>query len=322
MRLCDAVRGSMKTHVSTSTRARIGAVIALALVAASASGLAAGEAPVVEVFVRPPGTHGTGGDVTPAKRTRVDVATLPPITAELMDVQVEARRTYRGVRVSAILKKAALTSGDRALLHFANGMIVPIDIGEGGALSVDPLVALAWKGEGGEFSKEFPPVSKKAEVTLDPRPLTFGWNKVVVETPAVPTLKDPSGEQFSPWRFVDSLARIELVRAAAYDAQFSTTRNDPRVLKGAAVYLQACQYCHGVRDAGASYGWDFMLPFALHTHRKPKDLLNHISVAKANALEKGLMMPTQKDLTIEEIEMLWIWSFASAKDAALKPYAP
>jgi len=312
----------MQTRLSSSTRARLGTILALGLTALSASTLAAGDAPVVEVFVRPPGTHGTGGDVTPAKRTRVDLSTLPSTTIELMDVQVEARRTYRGVRVSSILKKAALSSGDRALLHFANGMLVPIDVGEGGALVVDPLVALAVKGEGGAFTSEFPPVSKKAEVTLDPRPLTFTWNKVVVETPSVPTLKDPSGEQFSPWRFVDTLARIELVRAAAYDAQFSTTRSDPRVQKGALVYLQACQYCHGVRDTGASYGWDFMLPFALHTHRKPKDLLNHISVAKANALEKGLMMPTQKDLTLEEIETLWIWSFASAKDAALKPYAP
>jgi hypothetical protein len=298
---------------------RLSSVLALALLAIPAD---AKDPSVLEVFTRTAGTHGTGGDAPPPKRARIDIAALPPIVVEMNDVQAETKRTYRGVRLSTVLAKANVKGGDRALLHFENGMVIPVSLDGDGKPTTDPLIALAYQIDSENFSTAFPTVAKRAEVTLDPRPLTFTWNKVVVETPALDSLKDPTGEAFTPWRYIDSLKRIEIVKGASYDAQFLTTRTDPRVVTGAKIYMQSCQYCHGVRDSGATYGWDFMLPFALHTHRKPKDLLNHVSVAKANALEKGLMMPTQKNLTQEEIEALWIWSFALAKDESLKPYTP
>jgi hypothetical protein len=312
-------QNALESALRVLARRGVSAVFVLALLAVRAD---AKDPTVLEIFTRTAGTHGTGGDAPPPKRTRIDVATLTPVVVEMNDVQAETKRTFRGVRLSTVLAKAGVAVGDRALLHFENGMVIPVSLDKDRKPTIDPLIALAYRTDSESFSTAFPTVAKRAEVTLDPRPLTFTWNKVVVETPALDSLKDPSGEAFTPWRYIDSLKRIEVVNGASYDAQFSTTKSDPRVVTGAKIYLQSCQYCHGVRDSGATYGWDFMLPFALHTHRKPKDLMNHVSVAKANALEKGLMMPTQKNLTQEEIEALWIWSFALAKDEGLKPYTP
>ena len=70
----------------------------------------------------------------------------------------------------------------------------------------------------------------------------------------------------SPWAEVDTLTGIEFVSRAAYYAQFDVDP-DPAVKAGEQLSTQSCQFCHGVRQTGAGFGWDFVDPTPVADYR-------------------------------------------------------
>jgi mono/diheme cytochrome c family protein len=268
----------------------------------------------LDVWQRQPGDH-TGGFAARGTVARVSLAALPLVEAERFDLQYDARRVVRGLSLGALLKTLLPPKGaDAALLHFANGMLVPVPV-EG---TPDVFVAVAWK-DGSGFTSRFPDVPKKGHEEADVRPITFGANKLVAAGHAVPGAPALPGD-FTPWRHVDSLVGVEFVRLGPYLAQYRVT-DAPPVAAGLEQFRRACIYCHGARRAGAMAGWDFVDPMPAHLlHPSENKLLFHVRY-RANAAEAGLMMPALEAMSEADARALLAW--LQALDAnPLKPYAP
>ncbi len=268
----------------------------------------------VEVWQRQPGDH-TGGFADRGPVATVRLADLPLVETERADLQADAQRTVRGLPLDALLKALHPPRGaDAAVLHFANGMLVPVPV----AGTADVFVATAWK-DGSGFTTTFPPVAKKGQDEVDVRPLVFGANKVVATSPAVPGAPDLPGD-FTPWRHVDTLVGVEFVQLGAYLAQYRVS-DAPEVVAGLAQFRRACIYCHSARRAGAKAGWDFVDPMPAHLlHPSQNKLLFHVRY-RANAAAAGLMMPALAAMTEGDARALLAW--LSALDGApLKAYAP
>jgi mono/diheme cytochrome c family protein len=252
---------------------------------------------------------------------------LSLVERELVDPQYGGRTArYRGVELQALLERFAPgKSEDTAVLHFDNGMRVPVPFRDAAAMSklgifVARQVELA--GAGGEprrWTELFPPLGKAGAEQRDRRPITFHGNKLVVRTLWHPAVDPRAQPHFSPWQHVDSLAGIELVKKAAYDRQFRARA--PAAARGQAVFAGRCEFCHGVRDVGATYGWDFASPVPLHKHRDAQNLVLHVRYRELDAPEKGLMMPSFPELTEKDVAALWTWMEAIAREGP-KPYAP
>jgi mono/diheme cytochrome c family protein len=186
---------------------------------------------------------------------------------------------------------------------------------------LDALVAIAWKEGDGAWQTTFPDMHREAGA-VDPRPLKFEGNKLVVPTQWHPYLKDSAEDGFSPWHWVDSLTGIELVDGDAYFQQFVPNKGDETVKRGLTIFLRNCQYCHSAHDVGATYGGDFLRPFALHTVKTPKDLVDHVTINKMDAMKRGLMMPTQKNIAPEDLGALLKWVEALSQQRNLGTYKP
>ena len=79
--------------------------------------------------------------------------------------------------------------------------------------------------------------------------------------------------------------------------------------------MARCQWCHGVAGHGARYGWDFVKPVPLESWRSTRSLHAHVKFRNGEAVERGYMMPPQRDVSTEEIEDLRRWMAA----VSLKP---
>ncbi len=240
----------------------------------------------------------------------------------MTDSQVGGERTYRGVDLDYVLRRSGHRTGDTLLLRFVNGMVVPVPRAELKVL--DLFVATAVKDDEGKWTSRFPSVKKSESVAVDPRPVVFQANKIVSSGPGLPGLLDPSGDGFSPWKYVDTLVAIEVVDQVAWEAQFVAPRPAKEdianlVVRGREVYLRACQHCHSVRDVGATYGWDFLVPLPMHSLKKPRDLYEHVTMAPFDKVESGLMMPEQK-LTKEDVAAVWAWNKMLSKSDQLGDY--
>lgn len=280
----------------------------VAALLASAPAVAEGEG--VEVWTRADGNYSLGSKPSGLGRKTVILAKMKQRERTMADSQVGGERTYRGVSLAYLLRRSGHRTGDQLLLHFFNGMVIPVPRAELKAL--DLFVATAVKNDEGKWSKRFPSVKKSDEVAVDPRPVVFQANKVVSPSPGLPGLLDPSGAGFSPWKYVDTLVAIEVVDQVAWEAQFVAPKPEKQevaelVRRGREVYLHACQHCHGVRDVGATYGWDFMVPLPMHSLKKPRDLYDHVTMAPFDKVESGLMMPEQK-LTKRDVAAVWAWN--------------
>lgn len=243
------------------------------------------------------------------------------------DLQLGPGRTFRGVPLEALVRAAPRTAvEDTALLHFANGMQIPVPLGAGTLERLDVFVAREMKDPAsGRFVDDLGKLVHERAPWMEQRAIVFSGNKLVVGDGWHPALTatsrpPPAGDGFSPWAHVDSLVGIELVNGAAWDGRLRVVE-DPRILQGVGTFLARCQYCHGVRETGASFGWDFVKPVPLHTWRAPESLLYHVKFRKLEAAERGLLMPPQPDAGIDEIRALWDWMKAvTARD--LRPYSP
>ena len=294
------------------------------------TGAVAGEGDqTLTLWTRAPGLYTDNRSPDRLQVVTVDPLALKPGRRRMFDAQYKRKETYIGIPLARILGQYTPKGhNDTALLHFANGMLVPVPLSDG---SVDRLGAfLALKhcesrpasGKGkivdGPCEGAFADLGKEDAytVTEDPRPITFTWNKLAVTTPWHPDVPEDRSAVFSPWRHVDSLTGIEFINAEAYRAQFDV--HEPG---GAEVFWQRCQFCHGVRQVGSTFGWDFVTPLPIFEKRQPEQLLNHVKYPKSIARNMGLMMPVQKDVSLAEMQALWRYMRQAALHP-LKPYRP
>jgi mono/diheme cytochrome c family protein len=248
----------------------------------------------------------------PASET-LELSTETLEVIERFDPQLSETRTFRGVPLTRLLgRHPGPKDADTIVLGFKNGMQIPLPLSSGAIESIDPFIAIESRRGRSEYSPSFPDITKKQSEIPDPRPIHFGGNKLVVAKTTHPRVKD-AGE-FSPWLYVDSLAFIRWVEGARYEAQFGAA-SDPTVARGREVFLARCQWCHGVAGHGARYGWDFVKPVPLESWRSTRSLHAHVKFRNGEAVERGYMMPPQRDVSTEEIEDLRRWMAA----VSLKP---
>jgi len=237
----------------------------------------------------------------------IDLDKLPQKQEQRMDAQYGSSAFYRGVPLQAIIAKYNPPSqADLVLLHFRNGMLVPLPFRDARAMSrLNPLLAVAMAPAAeGPFAERFPPINRRFEGFADIPQVMFSGNKLVVSERWHPDVPEAAREAFSPWGTTDSLYGLEFAESSAYYRQFYPGKDFGR---GAELFRQSCQFCHGVRKVGASFGWDFAQPIELHTYRKnPERLYYHIRyrVEYRATLEQ---MPALKHITEEEAGHLWRW---------------
>ena len=108
--------------------------------------------------------------------------------------------------------------------------------------------------------------------------------------------------------------------AASWDAQFAAG-DSAQHAEGQRVFLSRCQFCHGVKKVGATFGWDFVEPIPVSQHRSAKSLALHVRSREGDAPEAGLMMPALRDVTEVEVTAVWKWMEAIGKQGPRR-YVP
>jgi mono/diheme cytochrome c family protein len=267
----------------------------------------------VDVWVRG-ATPEQGGAPAQLRARRVDLDRAGSTKAERYDAQYDRVALYQGVPVRTLLKGFESDQTlDLAILHFANGMAVPLAFRDRTTMGrLEPFVARAHASSAREpLTASFPPIRKEGAVP-DPRPTQFSGNKLVVADLWHPDVTTATGAVFSPWARVDTLVSVELVSAASYYAQFDVT-TEPLVQRGLALFRANCQFCHGARHVGASFGWDFVdAPTIYDAQGSAANLYHHIAYRPRNATELGLLMPALGSLTEEDAGYLQRWLQAVA----------
>lgn len=320
----EACRSAGTTVAVKPTMASLSITRVLVCGAALSFGSAASAAPpgtgnVVELWVR--GTTPQLADDTPRARTQVvDLDQLPLATVNRFDAQYAQSRPYRGIPLEVLLDQFHPEPAlDLVILHFANGMAVPLPFRDAAAMKrLSPFLArgVAPRRDQPVIIGQFPALPKRFART-DVRPISFAGNKLVMAGWWHPYLGDKVKPIFSPWSHTDSLVSIEFVEAGPYYRQFDVD-SSAEVQRGLAIFRQTCQFCHGARKVGARYGWDFVEPMPVYTYRKDTNLLYHVSYRPLDAAERGLMMPALRFMTREDAGMLWTW----LKAVATKPMPP
>ena len=302
-------------------------LLTLGLLPAAAAFAVDGDA--IQIWTRTPGQYAEGREVKPTDLKEVTLSKLKQTEVENFDIQYNKSHTYRGVHLARILSRYKVPAQvDLALLHFANGMIVPIYLQDAQAKGKKSEVFVALKiRQQKKWTTAFPEVAKTDDIRYrkDPNPIRFGGNKVVSLHPkSAFYLKDEKkkGDQkiFTPWSHVTSLVGIELVNEQAYYRQFDIA-NTPKAAAGLQVFRDRCQYCHGVRKVGASFGWDYVDPLKISEKRSKKSLHQLVKYPKVDPVASGSQMPSQPDLQPEETVNLWEW-IRLAGQKPLRKYEP
>jgi len=255
----------------------------------------------ISIWTRSPGQYGNEKDVKPGNKKTIAKNALKTSKQELLDVQYNKKLTFEAVRLMDIVNdyKPSDNTVDAMILHFTNKMAVVVPMSSDSATNL--YVAFSTCNKGGKCEKSFPAVGKSDPLfEPDPRPINFKGNKLVSTIKQHPYVHKESN--FTPWRHVDSLIGIEMIRESAYFAQFDSGGSE-----GADVYKRRCSYCHSAQYVGARFGWDFIEPVPVHTLKTPKTLFFHVKYPKAHALNAGLMMPNQKDINEKEANLIWNW---------------
>jgi mono/diheme cytochrome c family protein len=252
------------------------------------------------------------------------------------DLQYQETLRFRGVPLLAVVEAYAerLTDPDvdQLILHFKNGVAIPVPLEDDrqSLKRIDAFVATAFKpgaapsgpkARDAEWSQAFPPVGRLDEKWRDPVALRFGANKLVVKDGWHPALLTSTQKQFTPWRHADTLVGIEFVNKAAYEGQFLVDRARDPQNAGAQVFQHRCQFCHSVRQVGATYGWDFVTPVPIVELKQANHLYNKVKYPYHDAIERGLAMPTQTDVTEAEMTSLYRWLEAITEKGP-RPYRP
>jgi len=292
----------------------------LLILAFSLSSASAHASDRIELWTRKPGEHGIVGlKVDKLDVRSVTLSKLEGATAEKLDIQYGEKKRFKGVTLKTLIRqyKPKERGLDLALLHFDNGMIIPVRLDDDTVDRIDAFVATGIESQKG-YSRDFPPITREKTANMDQRPITFADNKVVVSSAWFPEGKHPD-DYFSPWRHVDSLKGVEFANRAAYERQFEASE---ATSAGLGVFKSRCQFCHSVNEMGARFGWDFLSPMPVHTYKNAKQLLIHVSTSKLAAIDQGLMMPVQRTMTEEESAALLKWIEALKKKGDLNAYEP
>ncbi len=257
----------------------------------------------IKLWTRAPGAYWDDRDPKPLGEKEYLVKSQ--VRAKLFDIQYGEEVEVRGEFLHEIVEsyKPAAANCDGVILHFNNGMQVPIPLSLMARGKVEIMLAVA-KKEGKIFGQSFPKLSKPSNEWRDPRPILFQSNKLVLSQAWHPGYGEIRPQGFNPFHHVDSLSGMEWISVSAYEKQFHLADSTSA---GQSVYLRRCQFCHNIHGLGARFGWDFAGPIKIYEKRNPSSLHNHVSFEKLDALERGLMMPAQKDFT--EAEALDLWSF-------------
>lgn len=280
----------------------------------------------LELWSRGPGDY-VSGNPKRIGLTTVAITDQKTLVKELFDFQYDKDMIYKGVSLSGIISRyTPQKHDDTVILHFSNRMIFPMKLSD--RLKESILIATAYKKTptSKNWSFDFPNLEKKDTIRYyqDPNPTVFEGNKMAVPLKKKSVyFKNKTGElvkRFSPWLHTASLIGVEFVNGEAYDRQFEVSQK-PVVMNGLGVFKARCQYCHGVRGVGASFGWDFVEPIKISEKRGKKDLHLFVKYPKAEAFDKGLQMPNQIDLAAKDTEDLWEWINATG-NLKIKKYAP
>ena len=245
-------------------------------------------------------------------------------TVKMFDLQYKKKMRYQGISLPRLLRLYRYPAGvDMALLLFKNKMAVPYPLKLMKQHKKFPvfLAFARWSKKSKQWVNTFPIVSKKSPYYYrDVRPIRFRGNKLVVSRAWHPFTKGKVAKSFTVWRHVDTLRAIEFVDRAAYYRQFAVAKTKIEK-RGASWFYQACQFCHGARDIGAGFGWDFVTPLPIYKYRQSNRLYMHIKFRKSDAALRGLMMPAIRSMTQKDAVMLWHWLRAIGS-RSMKPYHP
>ena len=304
--------------------------IAVVLVALAGIDQSANAAPApgngtstIDIWVRKPGATGAGGAARDRAQS-LNVDTLPLSEANRVDVQYHGAFVYRGIDLQQIIQTYGPPAGsDLALLHFSNGMQIPLAFRDADLMNrLTPFLARGIRlGPKRPLQiGRFPKVSRPRSGFVDARPIIFGGNKLVVADRGHPDVPPAAGEVLSPWAEADTLTGIEFVSRSAYYAQFEIDP-DPVVKVGEQLFTQSCQFCHGVRQTGAGYGWDFVDPTPVAEYRGARNFFLHVKYKPLDAGARGLRMPALSYMSENDAQSIWLWLKAVAQ-RPLRPYAP
>lgn len=272
---------------------------------------------VIDLWIRPSGN-------AERKYVKVDLAAKPKTEVTREDLQYPGEKMkYRGVPLRSLLAAVERNGrSDLVLLHFANGMAVPLPIDDLELLkALDPFVATELQVNNLWISA-FPMVSKPGAEQRDVRPLKFQHNKLVVASKVHAfTTKASQADGFSPFLFTDTLTGIEFVRSAEWFKQFDVGTT-PEEKAGFAVFKSHCQFCHSLREVGGRYGIDFLKPAPVVDRIGVQALYLHVRYRDRDAPEKGQMMPFFKDVTKDDVAALHAWLTAFTKARPVPYVAP
>lgn len=279
----------------------------------------------LRIWKRKPGNYTDGADIPRMheETLRWNAIAANAKVRKIFDVQYQKEESYKVVRLVDILDlyKATKSGSDLLLLHFQNGMIIPLSLDDTAAFQDKVYVSTAIKVEK-SWTSDFPTVSRDDPYLRDPRPIRFCGNKMVVTKPLSFRLAEQNKtlSLFTPWRHADSLTGLELADRKAYYDQFDIGKSAQANL-GFQVFKNRCQFCHGVQRIGAELGWDYAGPIPAFEKRQPDSLFLHVKYEKVEQFRLGTIMPSQPDMQREEANQLWQWLRDVAKNKT-KPYSP
>jgi len=276
-------------------------------------------------------------DGTRSSLVKVDLDAVPQRERRGKDAQYDAEIRMRGVSLSEILLRAQIpASADLALLRFDNGLQIPLAFRDSAYMTkLAPFIARAtttdrWLSlHAGQVEDPRRPPSEE-----DLRPLHFHGNKIVVSDPGLAPLLPSVRSDLRPFMYADSLASIELVERASWEAQFDA---GPATREGQAIFLGTCRYCHAVRGQGGALGWDFVEPYPIYSDEWVKRLkagANELNFTPARTMlaihvkyrasvDGNRTMPALRGMRPTEITALWAWLQAvGSRSARLLPPAP
>lgn len=279
----------------------------------------------IQIWKRKPGNYTDGADIPRIQEVKLSVAEIAAKATprKLFDTQYQKAESFKVTALWDLLDRynSNRDGFDLALLHFQNGMIIPISLEESLDLRDKIYVATAIKIEK-LWTSDFPQVTRPDPLLRDPRPVKFCGNKMVVIKPLSFLLPGQTKTltHFTPWRHADSLVGVELASQRAYYDQFDIGKS-PQAKAGFQVFKNRCQFCHGVQLVGASLGWDYAGPIPAFEKRQPDSLFLHVKYEKAEQFRFGTIMPSQPDMQKSEATNLWHWLKDAAKNKT-KPYKP
>ncbi|MEO6953229.1 MAG: cytochrome c [Polyangia bacterium] len=252
----------------------------------------------------------------------LDALPLRPLFAR--DVQYGKDAHLLGLPLAEIFESLHIPkSYDLALLRFDNGLMIPVDFRNLATMTrLAPVLARA-----ATTDLRAPLVRGEVELPVHPpttedlRVVRFDGNKVAVADATLADVLESARKDLSPWLYADSLASIEVVSRAAWEALFFAGEN---VRQGQRIYAGTCVFCHAVRGHGGALGWDLADPAPIYSdgwrhrledavearHRIPAKVRFDIHVRFRSGEGGDRTMPALRGMSPAEVDDVWKWILA------------